>query len=314
MKKLILLLFFGVICFGVNAQKGTATNPNYWDLEGNSGTTSANFLGTADSRPLIIKTGNIERMRLLDNKPFLGIGTSNPQAPLHIHWTLPSMPFPYPQGADIFKILHIGTTTTGNGFSISSSSVTKSLYLFQHEDANLIIRGPGGGLSITPDGNIGVGLGIPEAKLDVTGSFKAQSATITNTLEAKTLKAQNATLTGALSAESATISGAITIKGTVNGKNANFDGLIRTKEVNVTLSGWSDFVFDDDYELMPLSEVKQFITENKHLPHVPSEAEVIAKGVNIGEMNAILLQKVEELTLYILDLQKQINELKTNKP
>jgi len=61
---------------------------------------------------------------------------------------------------------------------------------------------------------------------------------------------------------------------------------------------------------MPLSEVKQFITQNKHLPNVPSEAEVITHGVNIGEMNAILLQKVEELTLYIIDLQKQIDELK----
>jgi hypothetical protein len=59
-----------------------------------------------------------------------------------------------------------------------------------------------------------------------------------------------------------------------------------------------------------LTELEQFITENKHPPNVPSAAEVEANGVNIGEMNAILLQKVEELTLYIINLQTQINELK----
>ncbi|MCL2245540.1 MAG: hypothetical protein FWC10_00260, partial [Lentimicrobiaceae bacterium] len=60
-----------------------------------------------------------------------------------------------------------------------------------------------------------------------------------------------------------------------------------------------------------LPETEQFIKANKHLPNVPSAAAVEANGVNLGEMNAILIQKVEELTLYILDLQKQINELKT---
>ncbi len=82
-------------------------------------------------------------------------------------------------------------------------------------------------------------------------------------------------------------------------------------------SGWPDYVFADDYSLMSLAEVASFIKENSHLPEVPSAVEVGEKGVNLGAMNAVLLKKVEELTLYILqqeknmiDLQRQIDELK----
>ena len=85
------------------------------------------------------------------------------------------------------------------------------------------------------------------------------------------------------------------------------------KSLWVTLSGWSDYVFDDDYRLMPLGEVESYINNNHHLPEVPSAAEVEENGVDMGEMNKILLQKVEELTLYVIDLQKQIDDMKSNR-
>jgi hypothetical protein len=69
-------------------------------------------------------------------------------------------------------------------------------------------------------------------------------------------------------------------------------------------SGWADFVFKPDYQLKPLAEVEQFISTNGHLPEVPTAKEVEQNGVNIGEMNAKLLQKVEELTLYVIELNK----------
>lgn len=87
------------------------------------------------------------------------------------------------------------------------------------------------------------------------------------------------------------------------------NGKITAKEVEVTLSGWSDFVFNSDYKLRPLCEVEQFIKTNKHLPDVPSEKEVLENGVNLGDMSAVLLQKIEELTLYIIELNKRIAEL-----
>lgn len=90
------------------------------------------------------------------------------------------------------------------------------------------------------------------------------------------------------------------------------NGKINCKEIEVTLSGWSDFVFDSQYKLRSLYEVENFIAKNNHLPDVPSESDVIANGLNLGDMNAILLQKVEELTLYMIDLKKE-NDLLKNR-
>lgn len=87
------------------------------------------------------------------------------------------------------------------------------------------------------------------------------------------------------------------------------NGTIHTKEVKVDLNGWSDFVFDNDYNLRTLDEVEQHINENGHLPEIPSEAEVTENGINLGEMNAKLLQKIEELTLYMIDMNKRMTEV-----
>lgn len=89
------------------------------------------------------------------------------------------------------------------------------------------------------------------------------------------------------------------------------NGTIKTKEVNVTTTGWADYVFDPGYKLMPLSEVEAFVQKNGHLPNMPSEKEVLeGQGVNLMEMNVKLLEKIEELTLYIIDQQKIIEQLK----
>lgn len=98
--------------------------------------------------------------------------------------------------------------------------------------------------------------------------------------------------------------------GTANPTKAlEVNGAIRSKEVLVEVANWSDFVFDKDYDLMTLKEVESYIKENGHLPDVPSAKEVKANGVEVGEMNAILLQKIEELTLYIIELEKKIEEV-----
>lgn len=87
------------------------------------------------------------------------------------------------------------------------------------------------------------------------------------------------------------------------------NGTIRAYEIKVE-SGWADFVFKKDYKLPTLGEVKKHIEEKGTLPGVPSEAEVKANGVGLGETNALLLQKIEELTLYVIKQQEEINELK----
>ncbi len=86
------------------------------------------------------------------------------------------------------------------------------------------------------------------------------------------------------------------------------EGSIGAREIKVEASSWSDFVFENDYELRTLEEVENFIIENKHLPEIPSEAEVTENGVSLGEMNAKLLQKIEELTLYLIEQDKENKE------
>ena len=88
------------------------------------------------------------------------------------------------------------------------------------------------------------------------------------------------------------------------------NGKIFANEVKVSLDSWQDIVFDKAYKLMPLPELNSFIATNKHLPEIPSEKEVLENGVNVGEMNALLLKKIEELTLYVIEQQKQIDVLK----
>ena len=73
---------------------------------------------------------------------------------------------------------------------------------------------------------------------------------------------------------------------------------------------WKSYVFDKEYKLMPLEEVKDFVAKNKHLPDVPSAKELVNNGLDLGEMQAKQMQKIEELTLYMLELKKQVDDLK----
>ena len=86
-------------------------------------------------------------------------------------------------------------------------------------------------------------------------------------------------------------------------------GKIRANEIVVNTTG-ADFVFADNYKLNALKEVELFVKKNKHLPEIPSAAEMTEKGMEVGELTKRLLQKVEELTLYIIEQQKEIDALK----
>ena len=93
--------------------------------------------------------------------------------------------------------------------------------------------------------------------------------------------------------------------GTTSPQNKlDVNGTIHAKEVKVDLTGWSDFVFAPTYKLKPLTEVEQYIKTNNHLPEIPSAKEVEQNGVSLGDMQAKLLQKVEELTLYSIEMGK----------
>ena len=131
------------------------------------------------------------------------------------------------------------------------------------------------------NGKMGIGIPDPTVSLDVNGTIRADSLLITN--------------------------GNVGI-GTDNPQNKlDVNGTIRAKEILVE-SDWADFVFKQNYKLPTLREVEEHIEEKGTLPNVPSEEEVKANGISVGKTNALLLQKIEELTLYVIQQQKAMEQ------
>lgn len=99
---------------------------------------------------------------------------------------------------------------------------------------------------------------------------------------------------------------------TING-SLFADGKIYAREIEVTLDAYHfpDYVFAPDYKILPLNELETYIKTNQHLPEIPSAKDVKENGANLGEMNVALLKKVEELTLYIIEMKKEIEQLKS---
>jgi Collagen triple helix repeat (20 copies) len=92
----------------------------------------------------------------------------------------------------------------------------------------------------------------------------------------------------------------------------SINGNVRSKEV-VVETGWADFVFDKKYFLLPLPEVEKYIKANNHLPEIPSAIEIQTNGLKVGELQTKMMQKIEELTLYVIQLNKEIELLKAKK-
>lgn len=115
--------------------------------------------------------------------------------------------------------------------------------------------------------------------------------------------------------------GILAIKATSNGnvgigtptpsEKLAVNGKIRAQEIRVDAGPWPDYVFQKDYALTPLDSLERFVKKNKHLPNITPALQVEKEGIELGELNKQLLQKVEELTLYLIDQHKQIRDLKT---
>jgi hypothetical protein len=112
------------------------------------------------------------------------------------------------------------------------------------------------------------------------------------------------------------VTGAIRIGTTVGpgGYKLAVDGKAICTELLVRLvPNWPDYVFSKDYKLPELNDVENFINKNNHLPGIPSAKTIEANGMNVGEMQKLQMEKIEELTLYIIDLKKEIEKLKAQK-
>ncbi|MBB6502653.1 hypothetical protein [Pedobacter cryoconitis] len=100
---------------------------------------------------------------------------------------------------------------------------------------------------------------------------------------------------------------------TPNGYKLAVNGGVHAKSVKVDTDNWPDYVFHKDHVLMPLTEVKTYIDENHHLPEIPSAKEVTEKGLDLGEMNKLLTKKVEELTLYLIEVKSEKDKEKRDQ-
>lgn len=89
----------------------------------------------------------------------------------------------------------------------------------------------------------------------------------------------------------------------------NSDGVLQTRVVKVDTYNWPDYVFEQEYSLMPLNDLREFVIKNKHLPEIPNAKFNETNGVDIGEMNKLLLKKIEELTLYLIEQEQRISIL-----
>ncbi|CAA0150730.1 conserved exported hypothetical protein [Tenacibaculum maritimum] len=87
-------------------------------------------------------------------------------------------------------------------------------------------------------------------------------------------------------------------------------GKLTLDQISLNVTTFPDYVFAKEYHLMPLDEVASYIKENKHLPNMPTEKEVVKEGMNVGQINTVLVEKVEELTLYIIQLKAQLDNQK----
>jgi len=190
-------------------------------------------------------------------------------------------------------------------------------------------------MSVMQTGNVGIGNSAPSERLEVVGNIKTTGLVLTaNAGAGKVLTSDangNASWqtslggsgTGNWSSSGSNIYNAnagLVVIGAVPATlpiDANLklavNGNIYAQKLKITQDGWADYVFDPGYHLRPLRELQSFIQTNKHLPEIPSAAEVEKNGIDVGDTQTILLKKIEELTLYMIEQNKQMEQLQKYK-
>jgi len=210
---------------------------------------------------------------------YVGIGTSTPSEKLEICPT-------NDQGG--IALNQLSTNKTGSEIKFEYNSVPQCA-VGQNFDANrtsfFIWSDIASKMEFYMDltnGMTGIGTEWPSANLEVAGTFKATAVGI-----------------------------GINPPTSSDSYKLFVDGGIAAREVKVTINTFPDYVFSDSYKLLPTNELEKYVIKNKHLPGIPSSEDIDKnKGIEVGAMQVKLLEKIEEQSLYIISLQKQIDDLK----
>lgn len=310
---------------------------------------STDFIGgtSASTNPLVFKTNGFERMRVLGNMARLGIGVTNPSQSLdlidnlsirgtHLVFNSQNGVINWGNGSGDLYFRRLNTqgnqnshvtymTLKGDGkLGIGISQPNQKLHV--HDGAIFVtgsnsLGGPmivfGGGTTSDPNGQWGIEYNSIDLGLNFWRPSPANNSGnyflflndngnvgigTKNTVAKLTVNGK------ALIGDPALIN----INTTGNYKLYVQDGIL-TEKVKVALvntSDWSDYVFENNYKLKPLQEVETFVKEKKHLPGVPSAEDLKEQGgFDVALMDAKLLEKIEELTLYVIELNKQNKQL-----
>lgn len=334
MKKI--LIFLGLlslpICF-VTAQS--------WNIPGNSNADNNSKLGTTNNIPLRLFTNNNEQMRI-DGKGQVGIGTTSlNNARLNVDGTVDHTLAIFGNSVHGISLVNDfptigfnsyykgGWKTLNKGYSglIAVNNFTGDMQFstgpFTNKNVSIV---PEVRMNITQDGNVGIGTTTPGFPLNFPDKAGDKISLFGNTGAHYGFGIQDFLLqihTDIPSSDiafgygsSASFTERMRIKGNGNvgigtatpAYKLDVCGTIRSKEV-VVQTGWCDYVFDRDYTLRPLSEVEAFIQQNRHLPDIPSAADVENNGLKVADMSARMMKKIEELTLYVVQQNKQIEQL-----
>lgn len=298
-------------------------NNSYALLQHSTGHT---YLNAAANKNLYFRIANGNAMIINFDKK-VGIGTTNPTDRLSVHdATHPALKL---SGAGYSAQFAVATS---NGFyspvATAGDAVLRSL------SGDLILSSTSQGIrfttqnngaasekmTLTVAGDLGIGTTNPGAKLDVDGEIRTSKAV-------KFGGGSTPAITN--SGNDLVFDGSAIFVGRQDLVKMNFlnqqvnmgldqsytpgyvltvDGKVLVEELKVqNSSNWPDYVFESDYNLADLDEVEAYVKENKHLPEVPAASE-LSDGVDVGEMQKTLLKKVEELTLYMIEMNKTVEE------